>query len=93
MNDGSPFCEFNYFDWSLGLPELFRYLVRRKKAKRKALKSWEFHCEDVLHSFSQVILKHLGDDGERIIHHVLERFSREFGKKVTENLTKSGGES
>ncbi len=79
LNDGSTFCEFNYLDWSLGLPDLCRFLVKRRRAKKKALKPWDFHCVDVLRSFSQVILKHLGEDGEKAILQGLEQFSREFG--------------
>lgn len=86
MNDGSPFCEFNYFDWSLGLPDLCKYLLRKKKAKKKALKSWDFHCADVLRSFSQVVLKHLGEDGAKTIQCSLERFSQEFGMEDCRRL-------
>jgi hypothetical protein len=81
LNDGSPFCEFNYFDWSLGLPDLCWFLLRKRQAKKKALRSWDFHCVDVLTSFSRVVLEHLGEEGEKAIHHSLARFSEEFGEE------------
>ena len=89
MNNGYPVCEFNYFDWKLGLMDLLKYLVLRKKIKKKALKSWDFHCADVLHSFSYIILKHFGDDGKIVIDSALSKFSEKFGKEVTDYIKKS----
>ena len=87
MNDSSRHCVFNYRDWRLEFFDLIKFVFKKRKAKKKAVEPWSFHCIDVYEKFSNVIIREAGEDGKSIIDKVTKRFTEEFGEAATIFLT------
>jgi hypothetical protein len=88
MNDGAKYCVFNYRDWRLEIVDLIKFALKKKKAKKKAVESWTFHCIDVYEKFSNVIIRESGEEGKLIIEGVVKKFTEKFGESATNDLIK-----
>ncbi len=86
MTAGAENCNFYYHNWPMTLGSLFIFIMNKKKAQKKALKSWDFHAADLFQALSSAISEQLGPDSTQAVDRGLAVFRNRFGPKITDRI-------
>ena len=84
MTGGAPCCTFHYRSEGLGIRNMLRYAIGKRRVGSRAIQPWDYHAGHLYKTLKETLVAELGEAGEQAVAAALQTFGQAYGEEMAQ---------
>ena len=84
MTGGAPCCTFHYRSEGLGIRNLLRYAIGKRRVGSRAIQPWDYHAGHLYKTLRDTLGAEFGETGEQAVAAALQTFGQAYGEEMAQ---------